>query len=241
MNDDYKDEIEKLYANYNRDLLKQTEQTFTSTISDEVKEKLYNRMPQCTGDVNYKGSNDYKEWHRCIGSHTFEDHNEIPELNGFYKKYTGLWEKGNPHGKGIYETPFGYKGKNYNIERYEGEFNYYERYYGDIHNYFERYDDLRNYFEYHGKGKWFRDGNKYDGEWKNGLKHGKGIYNWANGDQYEGDWRYNHFEGIGTFIWSNGSRYDGEWYEGEKHGLGTLTQTDGSIEKGLWKNNKKIK
>jgi len=29
-------------------------------------------------------------------------------------------------------------------------------------------------------------GRRYEGEWKDGLKHGKGVKIWANGDRYEG-------------------------------------------------------
>ena len=38
-----------------------------------------------------------------------------------------------------------------------------------------------------GKGicKW-PDGSQYEGEWKNGMKHGYGTYRWANGMKYIG-------------------------------------------------------
>ena len=232
MSDDYKDEIEKLYANYNRDLLKQT---YKSTISDERREKIYNYMPQCYGDENQK------DWHNCIGSYTWKGQGEILELDEPDKKYTGPWKSGKPHGNGIFETFWYSKERKYKIEKYEGMFNYFERYVGSRQNYFERYEDVINYFEYNGKGSWFRDGDKYEGDWKKGLKHGQGIFIWANGNKYEGDWRFNHFEGTGTFTHSNGSKYNGEWYGGEKHGWGTFTHYDGSVEKGLWKNNEKIK
>ncbi len=32
------------------------------------------------------------------------------------------------------------------------------------------------------------NGDKYSGEWKEGEKNGKGIYEFANGDVYEGYW-----------------------------------------------------
>lgn len=39
----------------------------------------------------------------------------------------------------------------------------------------------------HGLGKMtYINGDSYEGEWKDGMKVGKGIYKFANGDLYEG-------------------------------------------------------
>ena len=56
------------------------------------------------------------------------------------------------------------------------------------------------------------DGKTYDGEWKDGKKHGKGVYTWPTGD-----------------------KYDGEWKDGKKHGKGAQTWPDGHLESGKWK------
>ncbi len=32
------------------------------------------------------------------------------------------------------------------------------------------------------------DNNKYKGEWKNGKKHGEGLYTYSNKDVYSGEW-----------------------------------------------------
>jgi hypothetical protein len=32
----------------------------------------------------------------------------------------------------------------------------------------------------------FSNGDTYEGMWQGNLKHGKGVYKWANGDLYEG-------------------------------------------------------
>ena len=32
----------------------------------------------------------------------------------------------------------------------------------------------------------FNDGGKYDGEWKDGKRHGKGLYTFPDGGKYEG-------------------------------------------------------
>ncbi|RHY35051.1 hypothetical protein DYB32_000452 [Aphanomyces invadans] len=50
-------------------------------------------------------------------------------------------------------------------------------------------------------------GNKYEGEWKDGLRHGK-----ANGNRYEGYWLHDKKEGPGRFYYkSTGKVYEAEW------------------------------
>ena len=39
--------------------------------------------------------------------------------------------------------------------------------------------------------KWKQKGEKYEGEWKNGEKHGKGTRTLPDGRKYEGEWRLN--------------------------------------------------
>ena len=34
----------------------------------------------------------------------------------------------------------------------------------------------------------YKNGDKYKGEFKNNLKEGKGIMEYNNGDKYEGEW-----------------------------------------------------
>lgn len=33
------------------------------------------------------------------------------------------------------------------------------------------------------------NGNKYVGNFKDGMQHGKGVFTWANGAVYDGDWK----------------------------------------------------
>jgi len=50
-----------------------------------------------------------------------------------------------------------------------------------------------------GKGTLFYvDGDRYEGEWKDGRMHGKGAYHYSNGDKYEGEWKEDKRHGKGT-------------------------------------------
>ena len=61
---------------------------------------------------------------------------------------------------------------------------------------------------------------KYEGYWKNFLKHGNGIDRFVNGDTYKGQYWMGKPHGKGVYIWKNGSIYKGEFYEGVKQGKG---------------------
>ena len=41
--------------------------------------------------------------------------------------------------------------------------------------------------------------------------HGKGIYTWPNGDKYEGEWKDGFMEGNGAQTCANGKKYIGLW------------------------------
>ena len=36
----------------------------------------------------------------------------------------------------------------------------------------------------------YASGNKYVGEWKDGIMHGHGTFTYSNGDKYVGEWKY---------------------------------------------------
>ncbi len=43
--------------------------------------------------------------------------------------------------------------------------------------------------ERHGKGTfYFKNGDRYEGQWTKGLKHGKGKYYYKSGELYDGEW-----------------------------------------------------
>ena len=49
-----------------------------------------------------------------------------------------------------------------------------------------------------GYGIWTYSGNKYEGDFLNGRRHGKGTYTWAHGWKYEGEWDNHRMHGQGT-------------------------------------------
>lgn len=53
--------------------------------------------------------------------------------------------------------------------------------------------------------------NKYEGEFKDDLRHGKGVEVYDNGDRYEGEYSFGLKNGIGTYYYSNGDWWKGEW------------------------------
>ena len=57
---------------------------------------------------------------------------------------------------------------------------------------------------------------------------GFGKYTYLDGEKDEGDWKNGEFHGQGTYSFPDGRKYVGEWKNREYHGQGTFTFTDGS-------------
>jgi serine/threonine protein kinase len=86
---------------------------------------------------------------------------------------------------------------------------------------------------------YYRSGNRYDGEWRNGRKSGQGTYLYAGrGDKYVGEFANDQPNGQGVYYYSNGDRYEGEWRNGRKHGQGVLYENGLKIV-GEWQNDQK--
>ena len=89
-------------------------------------------------------------------------------------------------------------------------------------------------------GEW--KGDKYVGEYKDGLRNGQGTYSYANGDKYVGEWKDDRKNGQGTWTDTNGNKFVGEFKYDKRNGKGTLTRADGAIYPcGLWKDDKPVK
>lgn len=81
-------------------------------------------------------------------------------------------------------------------------------------------------------------GQKYTGDWKDGMRDGYGTYFYSDGSKYIGEFVQNQISGKGTYTWANGDKYTGDWINYERHGSGTYFYADGTIEKGRWDHNK---
>jgi hypothetical protein len=77
-------------------------------------------------------------------------------------------------------------------------------------------------------------GNVYEGEYRNGLPHGKGTYVLADGRKYVGDWKDGHPDGYGLENQPSGAGYDGQWRAGLPHGRGIATQNGQVAKDGYW-------
>jgi len=77
---------------------------------------------------------------------------------------------------------------------------------------------------------------RYEGVFKENMRHGFGKYVLPDGSEYTGDWREGEMHGRGVLTWSDGSVYDGEWKDGKRHGQGLLRVSDGFVYDGMWVN-----
>lgn len=84
-------------------------------------------------------------------------------------------------------------------------------------------------------------GDKYEGEFKNSLKHGHGKEQFSNGDFYIGNYVNGAPDGYGEYYWTNGCQYKGFFLNGLRHGKGVWKKNAEGSDKyeGDWLNDKK--
>ena len=96
--------------------------------------------------------------------------------------------------------------------------------------------------ERHGQGTYDDSaGSIYIGEWKHDERGGEGIQIYPDGSKYEGQWENDQRNGQGILILPDGQKYEGAWKDNKRHGPGTFTDLDGSSEYQIWANNKREK
>ena len=77
-------------------------------------------------------------------------------------------------------------------------------------------DFKNNVIDGNGKYIW-ENGSYYIGQWIKGLKHGKGkLYYENNNIKYDGDYKMDLFDGYGKYIDQNGEYFIGQWSNGMK-------------------------
>lgn len=87
-----------------------------------------------------------------------------------------------------------------------------------------------------GWGKYVYNNGYYSGFWKDGLKHGYGLYSWtASEGKYIGQWENDKMTGYGVYITKNDDNIIGEYVDGKLNGHG-ITVTGDKWEQGVFKN-----
>jgi hypothetical protein len=103
-----------------------------------------------------------------------------------------------------------------------------------------RYEGYVKNGKKHGQGTlYFKNGDKYIGEWREDKKHGQGTYIYADAEKYVGQWKDGRMHGKGTYFFKSGNKFTGQWREDKKHGPGTYFFKNGDQWKGSYVNNKK--
>ena len=109
-------------------------------------------------------------------------------------------------------------------------------------------EDLKSSVGFEGKGTaTYTNGDKYEGSFKAGLRHGEnGKYTYntqgpedGDKDTYVGGWVDNMKHGIGKQSYWKEGRYNGYWEKGQRHGEGVFIYKNGDIYSGAWAEGKK--
>ena len=96
-----------------------------------------------------------------------------------------------------------------------------------------------------GRGKFeYKNGDIYVGDWKNDKREGKGIYYFKNGNKYEGEFKNDKQDGKGIFFYGcgkyAGEKYEGDYKNGRMDGNGIYWFSNGDRQMGYYKQGKAI-
>ena len=144
--------------------------------------------------------------------------------------YEGQMRNEEKHGKGVYY----YSEAEIYILKYDGYYEHDKKSKGFC--YFKngaKYDGEFKEEIFEGKGSFYRDNQlQYSGDWMAGKKHGRGIYYYINDNtgrlKYEGEFKNDRSEGKGTFFDISG-RFEGEYIEGNPV-FGKRYRKDGTLQ-----------
>jgi hypothetical protein len=89
-----------------------------------------------------------------------------------------------------------------------------------------------------GKGRIiFNNGEKYEGDFRDGQPDGQGVYTQTNGAKYTGTLKKGKYNGTGAFVEANGSIAQGNFVENKLNGKGKFTNAaTGHILDGIFSN-----
>ena len=107
-------------------------------------------------------------------------------------------------------------------------------------------ETLKSSRDYNGFGTaTYPNGDVYAGDFKDGLRHGEGLYTYTSKCTddlqvtYKGQWENNEKHGIGKQIYIGVGVYYGYWEKGQRNGEGVLTYDNQDVYSGNWKDGKK--
>mmetsp|Transcript_8930 Transcript_8930/g.24757 ORF Transcript_8930/g.24757 Transcript_8930/m.24757 type:complete len:348 (-) Transcript_8930:141-1184(-) len=75
----------------------------------------------------------------------------------------------------------------------------------------------------------------YEGEFRDGKRHGLGRQIFESGDMYDGNWKDGRLHDRGVYYFTNGDRLYGMWNQGKYDGIGVFHYADGSISRRTYK------
>ena len=78
-------------------------------------------------------------------------------------------------------------------------------------------------------------GEFYEGNFKDGVRHGNGTHVWKNGHVYVGNFESGSSTATGTHLFSNGDMYIGGLRGNQFDGYGVFTLKNGTRISGVWK------
>lgn len=80
----------------------------------------------------------------------------------------------------------------------------------------------------------FHTGDKFQGRFKRDEMSGYGVYLFNSAGRYEGRWQHGSYNGFGFEVWARGSTYRGAYKEGMRSGYGACRYFQGDLFEGSW-------
>lgn len=79
----------------------------------------------------------------------------------------------------------------------------------------------------------------YKGQFSKNLYHGKGLITYSNGNSYNGDWKNDKKNGEGIYKFASSAVYIGHFENDSRSGFGKMTYESGDVYEGNWKDDKR--